>query len=103
MSERTKRSFAVLASSILVAASIAATPASAQTGGGDDGGPRPGDPCNPVVGGYYGPMECCYYPGQGWYYYLNINGGGDCGYVYYQPPETSDDRPSGEPTEPAGR
>lgn len=97
-----RRLSTALAASTLMAASMVGAPAPAQTGGDYDG-PRPGDPCNPVVGGYYGPLECCYFAGQGWVYYININGGGYCGGIYQRSPETSDDRPAGDPEEPAGR
>ena len=98
-----KRLFAAVACSILMAASMAAAPAPAQTGGDDDAA-RVGEPCNPIVGGSYNGLECCYYPGQGWYYYYNVIGGGYCsGGGYYQPPEESGDRPADEPTEPAGQ
>jgi hypothetical protein len=90
------------AASVLLAASLTATPVSAQTGGGgDDGyGYGPGQPCSPW-GGNYGYLECCYYPGQGWYYYYNVVGGGDC--PYYQSPDEPADRPSQEPTESPGQ
>jgi hypothetical protein len=90
------------AASILLAASLAGAPAVAQTGGGTDREPRPGDPCSPWGGNYTG-LECCYFPGQGWYYYFDVVGGGFCGGYYYQTPEKPGDRPAEEPTEPAGR
>ena len=63
-----------------------------------------GAPCSPIIGGG-GPMgaECCYFPGQGWVWYYNIQGGGTCGGGYYQPPEEPSPRPSDAPTESPGQ
>ena len=94
-----KRMISALASSALMAAaSLAATPAPAQTGGDGYG---VGQPCSPWGGGYGG-LECCYFPGQGWYYYYDVVGGGYCG-GYYQAPEEPTDRPAEEPAQSPGQ
>ena len=97
-----KRMIASAAAIALAAASLAAAPAPAQTGGGDYGTPRPGDACSPWGGNYSG-LECCYFPGRGWFYYYDVVGGSYCGGIYYQSPEEAGEHPAEEPTKPAGQ
>ncbi|MEA3010479.1 MAG: hypothetical protein QOJ91_2171 [Sphingomonadales bacterium] len=96
----TKRISATFAAMAMATASLAAAPAPPRTGGGGND-LAVGQPCSPWSGGYNG-LECCYFPGQGWYYYYDVVGGGFCG-GYYQAPEDPSKGPSAEPTEAPGQ
>lgn len=102
MSNRRKRLFASLASSVLIAASaLVAAPAPAQWGGGYDDYPGcidiTGNP-NPYA---YG---CCRYEEEwgGWYRNL-VTHREPCTGPYGQAPDQPADQPSQEPREPAGQ
>lgn len=89
---------ATLAAMMLAVTPLTATPALAQTGSGSDYGNGPGDPCNPRVPGNF---LCCYYPGEGWFYYYELVGPG-CPYTYQAPGEPSD-RPADVQTQSPGQ